>query len=152
MELTGHLSSGGGIHGAVQVIENIFRWDKVEKTGVKKIASVVMVFFICNISLVVFRARTIADAFYILGNIVVPSCGMDWYLHSGIGIAKSSVITLIAPIAMVFIYDYVSLKKDVLEWLADKQLIVRWGIYIIIVFWTILKMPLEVSSFIYFQF
>ncbi|MBE6097709.1 MAG: MBOAT family protein [Schwartzia succinivorans] len=142
----------GGIHGAVQVIENLLGLNKVERHGRNRILSAILIFTICNVAWVFFRSRTISDAFYILGNIIIPTSGIEWYLHSGVGIAKSSVTTLLIPILMIFAFDYVSLKKDVLEWLSDLKTSVRWGIYIVIIFWTILKMPLETSSFIYFQF
>ena len=142
----------GGIHGVAQVIENLLGFNKNERYGLRKILSVLLIFVICNIAWVFFRARTISDAFYILGNIIIPTGGIEWYLRSGMEIAKSSVSTLLVPILIIFVFDYVSLKNDVLEWMSHRKTVVRWGIYIIIIFWTILMMPLETSSFIYFQF
>lgn len=142
----------GGIHGIIQVIENVLSFNKIEKHGLRRILSILFIFVVCNIAWVFFRARTISDAFYILGNIIVPTGGIEWYLHSGIGIFKSDVRALLYPIALIFVFDYVSLKQDVLEWLSHRKTILRWGIYIVIIYWTILKMPLATSSFIYFQF
>lgn len=142
----------GGVHGVIQVIENMLRVNKSERHGFKRILSVIFIFIVCNIAWVFFRARTISDAFYVLGNIIIPVGGIEWYLHSGVEILKSDVKALLYPIVLIFAFDYVSLKNDVLEWLSNCRIVVRWCIYVVIIYWTILKMPLDTSSFIYFQF
>ena len=142
----------GGIHGAIQVAENLLELNKNERHGLNRILSVILIFTICNIAWVFFRSRTILDAVYILENIFIPTGGINWYIYSGVGITAFDIISLLIPIGIIFVFDYVSLKKDVLEWLSYRTLIVRWGIYIVVIFWTIFKMPLATSSFIYFQF
>lgn len=142
----------GGIHGFIQVIENVLQLNKIEKSKLQKIISVLIVFAICNIAWVFFRSRTISDAFYILSNIVSANGGIDWYIKSGIEMKKSVFFNMLIPISLIMLYDFVSLKRDVIQWVGQQQVVVRWLLYFIIVFWTILKMPLENSGFIYFQF
>ena len=142
----------GGIHGVIRVIENILHFNIITKSKLQKIISIVTVFAIWNIIFVFFRSRTIAEAFYILGSLVPPNCDLSWYIESGIGIENIAILHLLIPILLVMVYDFVNLKRDVIHWVGRQSLAMRWLLYFIIIFWTILEMPLESSSFIYFQF
>ncbi len=142
----------GGIHGFIQVVENVLGLNKITKSKLQHIISVVIIFLICNIAWVFFRSKSITDAFYILGNIISANGGIDWYIRSGIEIDESTIYHILIPVVAMMVYDFISLKRDVIKWVGSQKMLVRWCLYFVIIFWTILMLPLENSGFIYFQF
>ena len=142
----------GGIHGLVQVIENQIGWNRTNKNGLNRVLSILSIFIICNIAWVFFRAETINDAMFIIGNLVIDLRTPAQFLDSGIDLHKNGIFKVLIAATIVMVYDWKSLKMDVLEYIASRTLVVRWCIYVLVVYCIIIMMPVETSSFIYFQF
>lgn len=142
----------GGIHGIAQILEkNLFRF-KIKKGKLYNFISVIIVFSFCNLAWVFFRAATVQDALFVISKLFLSLRNPSGFFHITIGISKLGLIARLLPVGLLAIYDYASLKMDVIDWIGSRKAIIRWGIYFLMVFFIIYRMPLETSSFIYFQF
>lgn len=147
----------GGVHGIAQVIENLFAADK--RKGKKKflfgnLLLWIIVFLFCNLAWVFFRAESLGDAFYVIKNAFGSITHIDGYLHTNIGLSKEKLLFSFVTILIVAVYDYFSLKTDMIQTAANKSralvLVVEYAILAIIVaavFW-----GAGSNQFVYFQF
>ena len=143
----------GGIHGIAQVIEKILGLDKLPKGTAGKLLSWLIVFIFCNIAWVFFRADSFQDALYVIRHAVPDFGSLGSYMQSSIGLEKRKLRYLFAVIAIVGIYDFISLKKDIIDVLKNKKipcLILEYALIILIA--SALINNAESSQFVYFQF
>ncbi len=151
----------GGIHGFAQVIEKFLfknknRRKNEKQGGAKWWLSVLFTFVFATFAWIFFRAENISDAFYVLthmfqgiGNPMQYISQIDVYLN----IDKLTLLGMIISVALLAIYDYMSLKKDVLSCLGKKKAAVRWAIYVVFIIFLIFNIPVTSGQeFIYFQF
>jgi hypothetical protein len=141
----------GAMHGVVQVIENHVNIKR--KSKISKFISWIVVFAFCNLAWVFFRADTLKDAlkviFYVVSGLKNPST----YLHSSIGLGMGSLIKIFVTIFVLFVYDYASLKVDVIEWVGKQKAYLRWLLYIVLIYLIIFNVQTNnETAFIYFQF
>jgi D-alanyl-lipoteichoic acid acyltransferase DltB (MBOAT superfamily) len=141
----------GAMHGVVQVIENHVKVQR--KSKISKFISWIVVFAFCNLAWVFFRADTLKDAlkviFYVVSGLKNPST----YLHSSIGLGMGSLIKIFVTIFVLFVYDYASLKVDVIEWVGKQKAYLRWLLYIVLIYLIIFNVQTNnETAFIYFQF
>lgn len=159
----------GGIHGAIQVLETGVAKLLKKESSTKEVSSntgiinailwwvkVLVVFLIASIAWVFFRAGTISDAFYVLKNMLVGVMSPVAYVRDGmnaIGVTGTIMVHFVFCTIVLGIYDYISLKMDVINAVSSKSLIARWIFYIgLIVMIMMLKPAVNSSQFIYFQF
>lgn len=151
----------GGIHGVGQVLQNLLfkkkrKEIKEERRGLKWWIFVVLTFFFASFAWIFFRAETISDAFYVIthmfqgiGNPAQYVSQIDVYL----GMDKLTILGMVISIALLAVYDYVSLKRDVLAWIGKRKTLVRWCIYLVFIIFLIFNIPVTSGQeFIYFQF
>lgn len=142
----------GGIHGLAQILEN--------RIGLKECNSRILnfikrmfVFAFCNIAWIFFRAETIGDAFYIIKTVILDLRTPHLFRISSIGIATIDLAYIMFSVVILSIYDYLSLSRDVIAWISQKNVLVRWTVYIVLVWLILLLMcPAGTSEFVYFQF
>lgn len=146
----------GGMHGFVQIIEDIFKkpLTLVKSKKIPKIILGLFIFGICNVGWVFFRADTFADAFYVLKYFTYGIAKPLQYYHNTIGLNHMRYFGIFSSVLIVFLYDYISLKKDVIE-LFNKlplaiKLITQYAL-IILILWISID-NLGSNSFVYFQF
>lgn len=147
----------GAVHGVAQVIEDAVLPKKHKKsTGVIWVARVLLVFVFCSFAWIFFAAQTVQDAFYIISNIFVGIGEFGTYLYTGFSVLEISKIDLVflcASMLLLIIYDYISLKRDVIDAVSSNKSFVRWCVYCVFVLWIIINLPVADSTeFIYFQF
>lgn len=142
----------GGMHGIALVMENCLSRFLSVKGRLGKIVSGLTVFIFCNLAWVMFRASSVNDFCLIISNLWTGLGNWAEFKKSTIGLNASVLRGIAWTIAVLMLYDFVSVKSDVLKWLATRNIAVRWAVYLAIVFYIILNMPLQSSSFIYFQF
>lgn len=150
----------GGIHGIAQALQNLLfkkkRAVKEEKRGLKWWIFVFLTFCFASFAWIFFRAETLSDAFYVLahmfdgiGNPMQYVSQIDVYL----GMDKLTLLGLTVSIALLAVYDYISLKKDVLAWVGERKKVIRWCIYVLFILFLIFNVPITSGQeFIYFQF
>lgn len=147
----------GEIHGVAQAIENLtISKSKQKSTGIVWWIRVLLVFMYVSLAWVFFVSNSIEDAVY-----VITHCfdGITYPIayfaqgFSGIGLEKMEVFSLIPSFLVLVLYDYFSLKEDVITVISSKKTTLRWGTYCLFVLWIIMNIPVTHSAeFIYFQF
>lgn len=150
----------GGIHGLYQIIENTIKsaWKKHHpQTPAKHPKTVhtlqtLLTFCLVAYAWMFFRANSITDAIYITTHLFQ---GYNWQ-QALIDTSMSylSVAKTLLAIVVLMLYDYFSLKKDLLSEMSKLKLPLRWLIYIAV---TVLIIILSLHNgikqeFIYFKF
>lgn len=147
----------GCIHGILNSIETIFDRNKNSNNKNKQLTvlRVVCVFIVCNFAWVFFRAENLSDAIYFFEN-MLRGIGSKDYIKLGFNsleLNKFYILQRFPLMILLPIYDFFSLKTDVIHWVSKQNLIIRWSIYFIMINIIIIMMSYaSTSEFIYFQF
>ena len=105
---------------------------------------------------VAFRSNTLEDAFYVLTHLFTGILSPVTYIKEGyqsLQLGMGGFITLLLPISLLFLFDYLSLKMDVIARVRMLPPIGKWILY-----WLLLLVVFYFSisntdqAFIYFQF
>ncbi len=140
----------GFIHGTAQIIEKRLNkfLSKIRGRFIGDLFSCITVFAFCSIAWIFFRADSIEDAFYVIFHMFSGiNQGINYFCKiQYFDSYKCSLILLLA------IFDFFSLKTDVIKWIGEQATLVRWGIYATTIMLIYLFSYLGNSSFIYFQF
>lgn len=145
----------GGMHGLAQVFENLIgRKRNNKKSVIVKIILWLVVFAFCNLAWVFFRAESIGDALYVIKNAFCNVQNISAYLQTNIGLSKRRLLFCLLTIIIVAIFDYISLKKDVIQIAAAKNKFIVVGIEYIILAIIVVAILFGAGSnqFVYFQF
>ena len=141
----------GGIHGLGQILEKSFI-KKEKDCRIVKVLSWLIVFAFCNLAWVFFRAGTIEQALHYMHRFLISFSNPLSFRHTNIGLGYKQLRKILMSIAILGIFDFMSIKKDVIKIISKRPVIIRWIIYVILLYYIIIEMPLGTSSFIYFQF
>ncbi len=147
----------GGLHGVAQALENAMIPKKYQKsTGILWWIRVLLVFVFCLFALIFFASDSIGDAIYVMRHLFTGIASPVEYIQSGFNAVGLEIVDfgfLMLSIMILTVYDYVSLKTDVISVISRQKNIVRWSIYVGFVVWIIMNLPAaKLSEFIYFQF
>ena len=162
----------GGVHGALQVLENEWKlWKKKHFPGsgaaaaggwrgaLSGAAKTVLTFVAVDFAWIFFRANSIGDAVFIIRNMFRNCQFFLPYLWEGyrfLGLTKAKLAGIVIPLLILAVYDYFDKRTDVIGRISSLKTGWRWAVYVAFVTLTIC---LVVSSqgnvsqeFIYFQF
>jgi D-alanyl-lipoteichoic acid acyltransferase DltB (MBOAT superfamily) len=141
----------GALHGVVQVIENHVTTPR--KSKISKFIAWMGVFAFCNLAWVFFRAVSFSDAFTVLINAIGGLRNPGSYFHTSIGLGLDILIIIFAKLLILFAYDYASLKSDVIAWIGNRNVVLRWLLYVAFVYLVLMNVKTNnETAFIYFQF
>lgn len=147
----------GGLHGTLQIIEK----EKNALVGRKKIIKlprwirIAITFFSVSVLWTFFRAKTISEAVYTLVYLFNDFENPLQYMVSAyhnLGLNKEIAIRICIMLLLLIIYDWISLKKDVIQQISRLELIPRWSIYICFLILIFVFTPSTSAEFIYFDF
>lgn len=142
----------GAIHGLYQVIEALL-FKKKKRRG---FFSLFFTFTAVCLAWVFFRAGSLADAWRIITFIPFDIANFENYLKTTViclDMTYAHMVYMCIPVALLAIYDYASLKTDVLSWIAKRKAWVRYPVYILFILTILLFSEKGVSTeFFYFQF
>lgn len=145
----------GFIQGLVIVWE--LRTEKIRNKVKKRIGkrlfatlSVIRTYLIFAVSLVFFRAQSVADAFYFLRNISFQTRA-SWK-EINIGMSDHICIVAGSALLLILLYDFFMSKSDLHLRFEKQPAIVRWTVYYLIVFAVFAYGKLGTENFIYLQF
>lgn len=140
----------GALHGLYQVVHRLYR--QHIKWKMPKILGVIITFFAVSFAWIFFRAESVYDAFYMICHMTY---NMDLMLaYHKLGMVQRDFWMLIISIALLFGYDALSLKRDVLAEMDRLKPALRWTIYLVLSA-VILAFHIHngvSQQFIYFQF
>lgn len=148
----------GGIHGAAQVVEKAVAKPvnklKSKKAGV--FLSWLFVFAFCNLTWVFFRAESISDALYIIVNAFKGFSSPIAYIKDGFGqlyISMTRLVYLGGILLILGIVDYLNYRTDLVKKITEKNIVLRWTLYIALALVIILfARKGAAAEFVYFQF
>lgn len=114
-------------------------------------------FLLITIGWVFFRAKTLADATYILAHMFVPSAAFLSHLRAfKIGLTPSEVALTALAAALVFAIDWVSLRVDLPRLIYRQPLLVRSLIYQVMILTVFIfgayGPTVRSADFVYFKF
>lgn len=147
----------GGVHGVAQILENILVPKKKTKSGgIVGVCRTLIVFFFCAFAWIFFASDSLGGVLYILRHMfdgVMQPITYFWGGVEAIGMGKKEILFLVPSLLLLFVFDYISLNKDVIAIISSKRIVIRWSIYILFVLWMIFNIPVtDTTEFIYFQF
>lgn len=145
----------GGLHGVAQIIEKQFFIKNKKNTDTGIIISsmrVIFTFTFCAFAWNFFVAKNISDAIYIISHCFDGICDFKTYVKDGIEVLNFNKDVL-GCIAILIAFDYFSLKRDVINWITEKGIILRWSVYIFILLLIVFMSPKGIATeFVYFKF
>lgn len=147
----------GGVNGAIQIVEMLLPKRKAgAKKGIGRILGGVIVFLLFIIVTVFFRAESIADAFYVIGQMckgAVHPVIKAGEIISALGLTYKKLVIIIGEVLILLWYDYIAQREDPLQIISEKPVVIRWTIYVV---FTLLVIQLSVkgslTEFIYAAF
>lgn len=146
----------GGLHGGVQIVEKrLVSSDKKKSNRVPHFVRVIFNFLIVSALWVFFRAQTFKDAAYMLvfwfQNFRNP---IQWVINGSLslGIHLSDAVKILFVIAVLWVFDFVSLKRDVIGLVSKWKTPIRWGVYMGMIILIFFLAPSTSAEFIYFNF
>lgn len=147
----------GGIHGSLQVIEKtLFKNAPVKKYSLLWALRVILVFIICSFAWIFFRANTLKDAGIVISNLFYGlDAGIVSYLLNGfynIGFSMETFIVPLLSILLLAMYDFFSLKMDVIQCISSKHIVIRYSVYLFMLVFIMLFKASGEAVFVYFQF
>lgn len=155
----------GGLHGLLQIIESFLyprSKDSVPETGLKRYLSkrhwwqLPLTFTLICFTWIFFRANTLEDAIWVISRLFWDASRPLNYLQTAIVCLELSPVAAIGmtlSVVLLGIYDYASLKCDVIATFSKQKCFVRWPVYVLLLVIIALFAPKGVATeFIYFQF
>ena len=149
----------GAIHGALQIAETLL-YPKTRRgvpvTRKKHWWQLPVTFALLCFTWIFFRANTIQDAFWIISRLF-------WDIGRPLNYLKTAVICLDMPYlsmfgmllsaVVLFLYDLISLRQDVIGMISRQKGPVRYGVYVLLLVATALFSYKGIATeFIYLQF
>ncbi len=152
----------GGTHGLALISEiaTPIRWEERRGTFCWW-SRVIICFTFVMFAWVFFRAQSFDEAAYLFRHMLDGVNHPGGYLFNGfstrygmgLGIDKLELFRIIASVCLLGVYDYVSLKTDVINVLSKQKTIMRWLIYVGIVSIIFAHYSFgRTAAFMYFQF
>lgn len=154
----------GGIHGALQIIEGFFPWNKKSSRfqtdrrlhAMLCIVTVPATFLLVCFAWIFFRAATLQDAFYVIRNMFTGIGSPYTYIDDcalQLGLTFRNLVFHCLPLIPLFLFDLASLKTDVIALISRQRFFIRWPVYILLLLVILLFSEKGVTTeFIYMQF
>lgn len=144
----------GGLHGLLQIIENfIYPKGKERK---KHFWQLPITFLLICFTWIFFRANTWNDAMWIISHLFWDASNPGRYLQTAgvcLGLSPLAGLGMCLSVIILGVYDYFSLKYDVIRKISDQKCFIRWPVYILLLVVIALFSEKGVATeFIYFQF
>ena len=130
----------GGLHGLLQILEVLLHpkkpADSAEKHAPRKrFWQLPLTFILVCLTWIFFRANTIQDAFWILSRLFWDAARPLNYLKTAAICLDLPYVTMFGmalSVVVLFIYDLISLKRDVIEMISAQNCLVRWSVYVML--------------------
>ncbi|MDD6810845.1 MAG: MBOAT family protein [Lachnospiraceae bacterium] len=144
----------GGLHGILQIIETLlFPKGKERK---KHFWQLPVTFILVCFTWIFFRANTFKDALWVISHLFWDASNPANYLKTAticLNLSPLAGIGMCLSVLVLSIYDYISLKCDVINELSKQKCFVRWPVYVLLLVVIALFSEKGVATeFIYFQF
>lgn len=146
---------GGGIHGIAQIYENAFGIKKYGKNDIFTFIRRIVVFIFVSYAWIFFRVDNIHQGFYATYSMLKGISHPLTYLREGfhaMGLHRDFLPLLALYILPLTIFDYFSLKKDVIEYIGNCGKLAQHGFAVTVILLLLFYCYVGQSTFVYFQF
>jgi D-alanyl-lipoteichoic acid acyltransferase DltB (MBOAT superfamily) len=141
----------GALHGIAQIIENHVKINK--KSVFAKVVSWIFVFAFCNFAWIFFRAESMSSASLVIIRLLKFVIHPRSFIQTIIGTGMTEFRFIFIHIAILLGVDYANTKTDVIVCLSNKNIIVRWLVYLCLIWIIVFSIrSTGTSEFVYFQF
>jgi D-alanyl-lipoteichoic acid acyltransferase DltB (MBOAT superfamily) len=155
----------GGLHGALLVIEkmaspfikkirNLLRIS--ETSFINTFFSILITFAFVSFAWMFFRANTVHDSIYIVKNMFVfNQHQIKNIVNFKLGLEQFEFYLAIILIIILFIKQFVGEKIDLIRFVLNQNIFIRWAVYLMLVFSVVIfgvYGDYKQSDFIYFRF
>ncbi|MCH5248485.1 MAG: MBOAT family protein [Lachnospiraceae bacterium] len=144
----------GAVHGLLQIIETLIYPRKTERK--KHFWQLPVTFILICFTWIFFRANTIEDAVWIISRLFWDASRPYNYLKTAVICLEMSYVkigALALSVLVLFMYDLLSLKYDVIKEFSKLKFFVRWPVYVLMLVVIALFSAKGVATeFIYFRF
>jgi D-alanyl-lipoteichoic acid acyltransferase DltB (MBOAT superfamily) len=142
-----------GLFLIAQVFIDRRKTSKKPKTSfVKRLLQSAVVMLLWGGSLIFFRAQTFDDAIYVFQNISLTG----WDNLYELGLTVSEFRFVFYCLVSIYILDYIQEKKDLYKFLASRNIVIRFAVYItailMIIYLGAYGEEVSDNQFLYFQF
>lgn len=148
-----HYVVWGGLHGAAQLFSS--KRKRQEKHNLIWWIKVLVTFVFVTVSWIFFRTD-FQNAVYVLTHLFARGCTVKESLKlivNNTALTYINIAVVMFSVALLLLYDYFSLKRDMLKDFGKLNVYLRCALYIAAVLFIIFFMPLVIEqNFIYFQF
>lgn len=135
----------GLLHGVFQIAEKVLGLQKLEPKGTVRIIRIVTTFVLVAFAWLIFRMPSIGDA----ANVIAKMC-TD--IPSAVyKVTNSNAVLCVAAVMTVLAKDWVE-EYTKFSLFNNKNIVVRWASYLVVLFSILLFGVLDSSSFIYASF
>ena len=144
----------GGIHGLLQIAEKTFATPikKLKSNRLGRAISWFVVFVLCSIAWVFFRADSVSDAVYVIGHSLQGITSPGQYLVNNIGLGGSKYVTIAFSLAVLTAFDLIDEKRGFFESLSKRPTVVRHIVYILLLVMIMFLKASGEAAFVYFKF
>ena len=146
----------GALHGAVQAVEACFTSGRKERKGLGRWVRVLLVFAFTTAAWVFFRAENLSQAIHVFTHAFASITSPVQYLIEGLTtlqLTKVTILELTLMLGALLLFDFFSLKQDVIQRISSMKPVLRWAIYVVFLLGMLYLLPTNPSGqFIYFQF
>lgn len=145
----------GGVHGAGQVIENAVLKQGNKSKGLIRLIRIVFVFAFAAFAWIFFVSNSVGDAFYVITHMLEGILSPENYINTGmnsLGITNQVKHQVLAWLSILLIFDIKMLNGDAIKWISERNVIIRWIVYIALIMGMFFYAKTTESNFVYFQF
>ena len=149
----------GALHGLLQIMETLVRPGTGKGAAAKRrkhLWQLPVTFIVLCFTWIFFRANSMQDAGWIISRLFWDIGRPLNYLQTciiSLGLPRVSALGMLASVAVLALYDALSLKYDVITVLSRQKFFIRWPIYVLfLVVIALFSHKGVATEFIYFQF
>lgn len=136
----------GLIHGLVQCVEKLFRWNMPAERRLVKALKIAATFLVVNFAWIFFRMPSFKAAFGVIRRILTMAPG------ESVPVTNANLFYMVFAVAVVLLKEIAEETRPGLSVFNNRRIWVRWTGYLIVLFSILLFGVLDSSSFIYVNF
>lgn len=146
----------GLIHAVCQIFEDVLHIKSSINHGILYWLRVIWIFIIVTIAWIFFRADSLNDAIYVINNSFVGINNLHNYIVSGLYSFDKTplyiILHLVIYLVPLFIIDWINTDGSVIKIVNNKNVIIRYALYVLLIAAILLFHCLGQVNFIYFKF
>ena len=148
-----HFVLWGTVHGLAQIIEARFKkqLDKLRETKAGTLFCILYTDMVFIVALVFFRAPSVSDALYAFRHFF-DGIGRGTFFLNRMQLWTADAAVMLLSVILLFVFDAVNMKKDVIGLIGKKKPVVRYSVYIAMLLIIMLFKASGNAEFVYFQF